>query len=322
LVSLFYIHVHNSSTLTTRAVTGKPVAIIFRNIEGLVKPDQIIIGPITTPDCPDPAEIPRYIRDDYGFYGFDTVFLEDATWNALCEIARARGCTVDELCCDIDLNFAPGEPFEQAARFLRVALSRRANFRQHRAASRASYSQGAGGPPALSMTEKATTSPAIDAEPAESFGKLKSAMDVQVASIKRDLAQWLDQRRGPRDSTATIIALMETTCDHYLAARTHTASDLAPAAADASDMIQAVLRRAVQRRPVTLYMNSSGQTRARNVPINDEEWANRLTEMLKLLDALATRLPNDGASRQLLDDAAGPLGTLLTILSRERSAAS
>jgi hypothetical protein len=36
--------------------------------------------PITNPDCPDPTEIPRYIRDDYGFYGFDTVFLEDATW--------------------------------------------------------------------------------------------------------------------------------------------------------------------------------------------------------------------------------------------------
>jgi predicted DNA-binding ribbon-helix-helix protein len=51
-----------------------------------------------------------------GFYGFDTVFLEDATWKALCEIARERGCTVDELCSDIELNFAPGEPFAPAAR--------------------------------------------------------------------------------------------------------------------------------------------------------------------------------------------------------------
>jgi predicted DNA-binding ribbon-helix-helix protein len=32
---------------------------------------------------------------------FDTVFLEDSTWNALCEIARARGSAVDELRTDI-----------------------------------------------------------------------------------------------------------------------------------------------------------------------------------------------------------------------------
>jgi predicted DNA-binding ribbon-helix-helix protein len=81
-----------------------------------VRIEQIRIGPITTPDCPDPTESPRYIRDDYGFYGFDTVFLEDATWKALCEIARERGCAVDELCSDIELNFAPGEPFAPAAR--------------------------------------------------------------------------------------------------------------------------------------------------------------------------------------------------------------
>jgi hypothetical protein len=78
--------------------------------------EQIHIGPITTPDYPDPTEIPRYIRDDYGFYGYDYVFLEEATWNALCEIARERDCTVDELCCDINLNFAPDEPFAPAAR--------------------------------------------------------------------------------------------------------------------------------------------------------------------------------------------------------------
>jgi hypothetical protein len=34
----------------------------------------------------------------------------------LCEIAHEQGRTVDELCCDIDLNFAPGEPFAPAAR--------------------------------------------------------------------------------------------------------------------------------------------------------------------------------------------------------------
>ena len=81
-----------------------------------MKSEQIIIEPITTPDFPDPTEARRYIRDDDGFYGYDYVFLEDATWNALCEIACERGCTVDELCCDIDLNFAPGEPFAPAAR--------------------------------------------------------------------------------------------------------------------------------------------------------------------------------------------------------------
>jgi hypothetical protein len=66
-----------------------------------VNAGQIFIEPITMPDYPDPTEIPRYIRDDDGFYGFDTVFLEDATWNALSKIARERGCTVDELCSDI-----------------------------------------------------------------------------------------------------------------------------------------------------------------------------------------------------------------------------
>jgi predicted DNA-binding ribbon-helix-helix protein len=82
-----------------------------------VKVEEIINEPITTPDCPDPTEIRRTIRDDDGFYGYDTVFLEDATWNALCEIARYEGRTVDELCCQIELNFAPGEAFAPAARY-------------------------------------------------------------------------------------------------------------------------------------------------------------------------------------------------------------
>jgi hypothetical protein len=47
------------------------------------------------------------------------------------------------------------------------------------------------------MTEKVTTFPALNGELTESFRKLKRAMDVQVAAIKRDLAQWLDQRRVP-----------------------------------------------------------------------------------------------------------------------------
>ena len=77
--------------------------------------EQIIINPITTPDYPDPTEVRHFIDDPDGFYGYDYVFLEDATWNALCEIARERGCTVDELCGDIDLNFAPSESFAPSA---------------------------------------------------------------------------------------------------------------------------------------------------------------------------------------------------------------
>jgi hypothetical protein len=41
---------------------------IFRNIgDDMVRIEEILhICPITTPDCSDPTELPRYIRDDYG----------------------------------------------------------------------------------------------------------------------------------------------------------------------------------------------------------------------------------------------------------------
>jgi predicted DNA-binding ribbon-helix-helix protein len=81
-----------------------------------MKIEQIILKPITTPTYPDPAEARRYVRDVDGFYGYDYVFLEDTTWNALGEIAREKGSTVDELCSDIDLNFAHGGDFAPAAR--------------------------------------------------------------------------------------------------------------------------------------------------------------------------------------------------------------
>jgi hypothetical protein len=58
-----------------------------------MKIEEIHIGPITTPDCPDPTESPRYIRDDYGFCGFDTVFLEDAIWNAKLPARKAAPST-------------------------------------------------------------------------------------------------------------------------------------------------------------------------------------------------------------------------------------
>ena len=75
-----------------------------------------IINPITTLEYSDPTEAWRYIRDDDGFYGYDYVFLEDATWYALCEIAREQGCTVDELCLTIGNEF-PDADFTQGARY-------------------------------------------------------------------------------------------------------------------------------------------------------------------------------------------------------------
>jgi hypothetical protein len=80
------------------------------NIESILK------QPITTPEYPDPTEARRFIHDEDGFYGHDYVFLEDATWNALGEIACEQGCTVDELCSHIDLYVAQGGAFAPAAR--------------------------------------------------------------------------------------------------------------------------------------------------------------------------------------------------------------
>jgi predicted DNA-binding ribbon-helix-helix protein len=77
---------------------------------------QIFTKPITMPDYPNPAEARRYIDDPDGFYGYDYLFLEDATWNALHHIASDRDCTVDDLCATIESHFAPGEPFAPAAR--------------------------------------------------------------------------------------------------------------------------------------------------------------------------------------------------------------
>ena len=79
-------------------------------------PDEIFIKPITTPEYPDQTEALRYVDDEDGFYGHDYVFLEDATWHALSEIANERGCTIGQLCSHIDLNFAKDEPFAAAAR--------------------------------------------------------------------------------------------------------------------------------------------------------------------------------------------------------------
>jgi predicted DNA-binding ribbon-helix-helix protein len=79
-----------------------------------MKLDELNIGPITTPE--HPSELRRYIRDDHGFYGFDCLVLEDATWNALGDIAQERDCTVDDLCLRIGDEF-PDADFAQAARY-------------------------------------------------------------------------------------------------------------------------------------------------------------------------------------------------------------
>jgi hypothetical protein len=45
--------------------------------------------------------------------------------------------------------------------------------------------------------------------------------------------------------------------------------------------------------------------------IDNEEWVNYLTDVLKRLDTLATPLPKDSALRQFVDDASETLGILL-----------
>jgi len=50
-----------TSVSTAKPITGRTVALIFRNIgEGIVRIEEIHLGPIATPDCPDPTALPRY----------------------------------------------------------------------------------------------------------------------------------------------------------------------------------------------------------------------------------------------------------------------
>jgi AcrR family transcriptional regulator len=150
-----------------------------------------------------------------------------------------------------------------------------------------------------------------DLETVENIKAIKRGIEVQVAQIKRELALWLEQTRCPSQSTSTRIALLEIALDQCLAELTATAADLNAASADAFDMIQAVFRRAVQRRRVALQLNTSRLTPAGAVPINDKEWAAQLTEMVKRLDELAQPLAKDARLRQLIDDVFEPLDFLL-----------
>jgi hypothetical protein len=85
------------------------------------------------------------------------------------------------------------------------------------------------------MSENATTQ--SDLETVENMKGIKHGVEVQVGSIRRELALWLEQTRRSSQSTATTIALLETAFDHYLADHAHTGSDLGAASADAFDMI-------------------------------------------------------------------------------------
>lgn len=72
------------------------------------------VEPITTPEFPDHTPRPRRVRfgDSYS-----TLYIEDATWNALCGIAREQERGVDELCGDIQNAAAADASFARAARY-------------------------------------------------------------------------------------------------------------------------------------------------------------------------------------------------------------
>jgi predicted DNA-binding ribbon-helix-helix protein len=75
---------------------------------------RLSVEPITTPEFPDHTPRERRVRigDSYC-----TLYLEDATWNALCGIAREQERSVDELCADIQNAAAADASFAQAARY-------------------------------------------------------------------------------------------------------------------------------------------------------------------------------------------------------------
>ena len=104
-------------TLATHSITDKPVIplIVRKYFIKSMKIDELNIGPITTPEHPDPSEIRGYIDDEYGLYGFDWVFLEDATWTPVRHCSRT-GLHVDDLCLNIGNEF-PDADFTRAARY-------------------------------------------------------------------------------------------------------------------------------------------------------------------------------------------------------------
>ena len=158
------------------------------------------------------------------------------------------------------------------------------------------------------MTKPSGTASGLAPELARSLADLKHVIDLGTAAAKRDLAQWLDQMPNVKDPAVITVALLETAFDRYLAERAGTSSALSAAAADALDMVQPILRRAVQRRRAMLRMQASGKVPA--LPVNDEECVRRFTEMLVLLDVLADSQPKDATLRHFISEAAAPLASL------------
>jgi hypothetical protein len=89
------------------------------------------------------------------------------------------------------------------------------------------------------MTEKATTSPAPDAELAEKIARFKRGMQARVAEIKRGLGQWLDQNTSLADNVEASKALLELAIERYLDIHDEE---------DARDIMERTFRREVQRR--------------------------------------------------------------------------
>jgi hypothetical protein len=89
------------------------------------------------------------------------------------------------------------------------------------------------------MTDKAAATPGPDAELASNIATIKRGIDARVAEIKRGLARWLDDTTTPADHTPVSFALLETALDRYLDIHDE---------ADARDLIERSLQRAVQKR--------------------------------------------------------------------------
>jgi enoyl-CoA hydratase/carnithine racemase len=160
------------------------------------------------------------------------------------------------------------------------------------------------------MTRRLPITPIpLDHDVDASMLRFKRSFEAHVATITGSLAQSLEEHHG--DHAAKRIALLETAIDGYLAERTRAATDLTSAAADATDMVQAVLRRAVQKRRAALRMSMAAIPPASANPADNEESANRPTDTLKLLDTLAARVPDHLVSRDELASASETLAVLL-----------
>jgi len=89
------------------------------------------------------------------------------------------------------------------------------------------------------MTEKPTSPLVPDAELARNIATVKRGVDARVGEIKRGLAHWIADTATSADHTPVSIALLETAIDRYLDIHDE---------ADARDLIERTLRRAVQQR--------------------------------------------------------------------------